>query len=279
MAYRKKTMYRKKGAAPRRRTYKRRAAARSRPIRKVVRAEIQRAAEPKTIQTVVTAHTFYSSTNALAPANNVLELGADGVNIAINQGTGQANRVGNRIRVKSLWMKGVITPLPYDVTTNPNPRPVQLKMVIFYDRVDPMAMPNPFAGGAAGPFQGGGATNAFQNDLVDMVLPFNTDRYRIFATRTFKLGYSQYAGTAASAANQTAYQAYSNNDYRHNYQIAINLTKFYPKNLRFNDNNAIPTNRGLFVMFYYANADGSQAGNGWAQVGFQYMQSLTFTDL
>lgn len=279
MAYRKKTMYRKKGAAPRRRTYKRRAVARSRPMRKMVRRIIQSVAEPKTIQTVATAHSLYSSTNALAPVNNVFALGADGVSIAINQGTSQSQRVGNRIRVKSLWFKGVLAVLPYDATTNPNPRPTQVKMVFFYDKTNPNSLPNPFAGGAAGPFQGGGGTNNFQNDLVDMVMPFNTDRYRILATRTYKLGYSQYAGTAASAANQTAYQAYSNNDYRLNYQISMNLTKYYPKMLRFNDNNAIPTNRGLYVMFFYANADGSQAGNGWSQVGFQYMQSLTYTDL
>jgi len=270
----------KKRKFAKKRVFKRRSfAPKKKAIRKLVRREITRAAEVKTVQYLDLTTNLASSPNAAAPIDNIFQLGPDGVNIAINQGTAQAQRVGNRIQTKSLMFKGTVTTLPWEAATNPNPRPIMLKMVIFYDRNDDHAKPNPFAGGAAGPFQGGGGSNNFQNDLVDMWLPFNNDRYRIFTTRTWKLGYAAYDGAATTTSGQFNAQQFANNDYKLSVNFSLNLTKYYPKVVKFNDNNAIPTTRALFCMFYWALADGQQAGNGWAMANVAYQQSYQYTDI
>lgn len=274
MAYKKKRMLRKR---PIRRKAKRSVKA----VRRIVRKVLNNDAEVKCIQYVASANLVPSSpANSIpAGATNIIELGFDGVNVACNQGTGQGGRVGNKVRTKRIVMKGTLCPLEWNTTTNQNPRPIEIKMVIFYDKSDPNAVPNPFAGGTAGPFQGGNGVNVFTNYLSDMWMPFNADRYRICATRTFKVGYAAYTGTATTAGNQTANQAYTNNDFKLNHKFSIDVTKYYPKNVRFPDNSAIPTTRAIFAMFFMAAADGTNLPDVMRPIKMSYMQSVSYTDI
>lgn len=266
--------YKKKSYGKKKRTYKRKSyAPKRKALKRVIRKEITRAAEKKTIQAFNYGRTIYVSGSANFP-QNVIDLGPSS-SMVINQGTGQGSRIGNKIQTQSLKMRGTITPLCWNTTTNPNPRPLQVKMVFFYDKSDPNALP------AVGTnfFQDGNSFKGFQDDLVDMWAPFNTDRYRICATRTFKLGYAAYGGTASSAANQTAHQVFANNDFKYNCNFNIDLTKMYPKKVIYNDTGGSPTSRGLFVLFYFAAADGSFLTNTWEMCSAQWMQTYTYTDL
>lgn len=257
------------------RTYKKRPASsvKTATIKRMVRSEIARNIENKTKQQYVYTKNLYSTANPLF-SDNVIPLGPDAATMSIPQGTGQGTRISNRIKTKKLMFKGTITPLPYDATSNPNPRPLQLKMVIFYDKSNPTFLPSVFSDF----FQNGSSSIGFQNDLVDMWAPYNTDQYRILTVRNFKLGYSQYAGTAGTPATQGAYQAWSNNDFKMNANFKVNLTKFYPKYVKFNDNSNDPTTRGLYCIFYMSLADGQAAGGSWIPANVQFMQDYVFED-
>jgi len=268
-----KKSYRKKST---KRTYKRKSYARkgkSTPMRKVIRREIARTEEVKAKQQFVSLKQLWTTGNVNFP-NNVVSLGPQPGSLPINQGTGQGDRIGNKIMTKKLTFKGVITPVDWDTTLNPNPRPLQVKMVLLYDREDPNDPPIP----GSTFFQDGGSTTGFTGTQMDLIKPYNEDRYRILMTKTWKLGFASYTGTASSSANQLEWQAYSNNDFKLNINFNIDVTKYYPKQVKFNDNNSTPMNRGLFALFYCISADGTVMPAAWQPAWLTFMQDYRFTD-
>lgn len=275
MAYKKS--FRSKARKGSKRTYKRKSYAPKRKmasIKKVVQREIARNVEDKVSQYYDNAAGLVAVTDATFGAVNIFPLGPNTAFAPIiNQGTAQSSRIGNRIKTKKLVVKGSIYPLPYNVTTNPAPQPVLLKCWIMYDKTNPTAEPDPK--GNADFFQLGGSTKSFANNLTDMWAPVNTDRYRVLTTRTYKLGYSDYSATPGTAVyiNQ---QNFRNNDFPVSVNFSIDCTKYYPKDVRFNDNNALPTTRSLFMLWEYVAANGGPL-SGQA-VAMQYMQDYHFED-
>jgi len=236
-------------------------------IKKMVRSEIARTVENKTKQAFNYGKNVYGSADTNFP-DNVIELGPSTV-MVVQQGTSQGTRIGNRIKTKSLIFKGTLVPQPYQAS-NLSPQPVQIAMWIFYDRTDPVALPQV----STNFFQDGSSSKGFQNDLTDLWSPVNTDRYRVLAKKTFKLGFGAYEGTGISAS----YQAYHNNDFKLNCNFSFDLTKHYPQIVKFDDNSSTPTTRGLFCLIVPFYGNGGAIANGQITVGMQYMQSYVYED-
>ena len=241
-------------------------------MRRLIRAEIAREIENKDTQyynlsknlVSVASATFQDNIIQLGPNNNGTE------SMVIAHGTGVNSRVGNKIKTKYLMMKGSIVPLPYNATTNAGPAPVMVRMVIFYDRTNPTQEPQP----ASNMFQQQGANTGFFNDLTDLWRPYNTERYRILTTRTFKLGYANNAGTG----NQASYQSLANNDFKMVANFKINLTKYYPKHVKYDDNGSEPTTRGLWCLFYYVAASGEAILGTQSVCNVQWMVNYQYED-
>lgn len=268
MAYRRKRTFKKR--RPKRRFAKKRGAKRP-AIKKMIRREIARNVENKTVQIFNFDRTLGDVTEPNFDSSNVFALGPDPASILINQGTGQGGRIGNRIRTKKLTLKGVFTPAFYHATYNTQPTPQQIKVFIFYDKTDPNALPQPAT--AADFFQNGNSARSFAGDVTDMVMPVNADRYRVLTSRTYKLGYSTFTGTGSAqpAGN------FSNNDFKMNCNFSIDVTKYYPKDVRFPDNSALPTTRGLYCMVICSPANGLGAA-AQRPVTMQYVQDYRFED-
>lgn len=275
MAYTKKTTYRKRVT---KRTYKRRASRGvKRPtIKRMIRREISRNNENKSRQLYIS--NFIPASSGSAPAvfngSNVLPIGVDVGGITIEQGTGAGQRIGNRVKTKSLMFKGTWVPLPRDAITNAVPTPVQLKMWIFYDKSRPTDTPQPFTDF----FQLGNATQGFQNNLVDLWAPVNTDKYRVLATRQFKLGTADYITPGTGNAYQNNNQLFRNNDFKMNCNFSWNLTKHMVKAVKFNDNSTIPMSRGIYLMVAFCAADGTFIGDDDFPVRMQYALDYHYED-
>nr|QGF19382.1 hypothetical protein [Antarctic circular DNA molecule] len=247
------------------------------PLRKLVRREIARNVENKSRQNYNLARTLVATNNAQfdlssGPIGNIVELGPDAFDMQISQGVGQGQRIGNKIKTKKLIFKGTVVPFGYDANFNPTPFPVQGKIIIFYDKQDPTAIPSVQANGNF--FQDGSTSKGLSGDLVDMWSPYNTDRYRVVASKTYKLGYATNEGTGA----QPGFQNGANNDFKLNYNFSFNLTKHYPQGVLYNDTSAAPTSRGLFAMFLFAPASGNIANAVTRFAGVQYMQDYVYED-
>jgi len=242
-------------------------------LKKMIRREIARNVEDKTAQYYDVLAGLYTIPSATFGATNMFPLGpTTAFGPIINQGTGQSSRVGNRIKTKKLVVKGTFSTFSQNASTNTNPKPVQVKIWIMYDKTNPTSEPDPK--GASDFFQLGGSSKGFSNDLTDLWAPVNTDRYRILTTRTFKLGNSEYPSNSGAGNSQY----YANNDFPLNHNFSINCTKYYPKSVRFNDNNALPTTRGLFMYIAYVAADGQTLAADQLLVKLQYMQDYRYED-
>nr|QTE03529.1 MAG: capsid protein [Pavo cristatus CRESS-DNA-virus sp.] len=242
-------------------------------LKKMIRREIARNVENKTQQHYNFQQTLYTPGDGSLFANgNVIPLGCGPSSIIVSQGVGQGQRTGNAIKTKRLMFKGTIVPAAYDAIFNAQPVPLMVKMWIFYDKTVPTTLPNPDA--AADFFQNGSGVRSFERDLVDMWTPINTDRYRVLTSRVFKLGYASYTGTGSLPTQGN----FANNDFKYNCNFNINLTKYYPKTVKFVDGSTSPTTRGLFCMFEYVWANGGQLPVGNRSAVVQYMLNYVYED-
>jgi len=132
--------------------------------------------------------------------------------LAIDQGTGQGDRIGNKIYPQSVTVKG-------SVNISGTNGPALLKVIIFKDKKNQTTAA---AGNLMDLFQLGDTNAPPSNRPMDMIRHFNTDRYIIHATRTFKLGQYTYGG------------ATQNNDFSLQRFFNFNLSKHF-KTIQYND--------------------------------------------
>lgn len=185
----------------------------------------------------------------------------------VTQGVGEGQRVGNKIQLTNLSFKGFIT-IPENATGSNSHfgAPRYLKMFIFRQRTTkdiPTDMSDLF--------QNGNSDVAPSNQPQDMYVPFNKDKYIVYTSRTFKLGESQtIIGTPLNLNNDFALSKYFN----------INLTKYLPKTIMYNDAAVRPTNIGLYAGFLvcYANGAGIAPVTNYPEFKFSCVLNATYKD-
>lgn len=242
-------------------------------VKAVVKRVLAREAEVKTVQEYNYGVNLYSPNYATFDTTNVFPLGPRQTTLPLPQGTGQGGRIGNRVHTRKLILAGSLVPNPYNATTNPIPQPMDVTMWIFYDKTKPTENPTPVANGDW--YQNGNGSVSFGGDTLDMISPVNTDRYRVVAKRNFKLGYADFAGTG----QQVGSQSFANNDYKMTCNFKFDLTKHYPKVVKWNDNaTSTPTTRGLWVMITPAWGQGTTIPSGVRPLGMQFMQNYMYQD-
>ena len=124
----------------------------------------------------------------------------------IPQGTGQGQRVGNQIRTQKCVVRGIIHPNAYDAVTNPQPIPIEIRMILFKDKFFRSGQPSAVA---LDLFQNGSTVLPPQNDLADMILDLNRDRYQIYHDQILKVGNADYSGSGTLLI----FQSFTNNDF------------------------------------------------------------------
>jgi len=268
MAYKRKTYKRR---APKRKYAKRGVSKKT--VKAVVQRVLAREAEVKTIQEYNYGVNLYSPNYPTFDTTNIYRLGPAATTMPIVQGVGQGNRIGNKVHTKKLVVAGSLVPNAYHATTNPIPQPMDVTVWIFYDKSAPCINPAPAFNGDW--YQNGNGTTTFGGDTLDMISPVNTDRYRVLTKRNFKLGFADFAGTGTQPANQS----FANNDYKMTCNFKFDITKYYPKVVRWNDNfSATPTTRGLWMMVTPAWGAGTTIPNGVKPLGMQFMQNYMYQD-
>lgn len=173
---------------------------------------------------------------------------------SIPQGVLQGNRIGNQIKTRQVYLNYIIRPQPYDAVANPQPRPCNVQLLLGYVKNTPCFQPG--AIDIQQLFQNGSAVAAPIGNNRDIISITNTDYWAIKKRWTHKVGNSNFGGTTASAPDQSQNQFYANNDYKLCIMKRINITKFLPVSLQFNDAGVTPTSKNLFFMYYAVAATG-----------------------
>jgi len=217
-------------------------------VKKYVKSIVHKEAENKCIQLNYTT-SLYSVTGSTTL--NAFPISPYASYMAITQGVGQAGRVGNKIRTRKLMFNYVLRPLSYDATINTLPQPMEIQMIFGRTRNSPALLPA--AADVQQMFQGSNGVIQPTGTLEDLCLPFNDDYWDIVKVVRHKLGYAESAGTGGSATSQY----FSNNDFKMNVIRKLNLTKYIPKLLKYNDATNSPTSKGLFLFINVIPAGGS----------------------
>lgn len=251
-------------------------------IKKMVKQSQLSLAEPKTVRmtyynlgadaTTGTAVPYYNSVNwAINYGSYIISPCAN--RVQITQGSGQGDRIGNQITTQSSILRFQFTALEYNATTNPMPKPVDI-LIIFYKII---GAGNSAQANLSGLYQSGNTQTSPSSNLLDNVLPFNTDLYRILKTKRLKIGSADNTG-AGSTIN---YQYFANNDYKRSSFYQINITKYLDKVYKYSDNSATPNNDFLYCAVMAMPCDGSTpalAGNTRA-VNMALCQEFRYKDM
>jgi len=244
----------------------------SKSVKDLVAKAVSRNQEKKESNVFAQNRNLYGSVNASWAASSIqLSPGTSPNGFSIPNGTGQGNRIGNRIRVEKAWVKGIIFPMPTNEVTNPSPVPLQIRMLIFKDKYRATAQP---AAINLDLFQTGSTSIGPADNLVDMILDINRDRYQIYHDSVMKLGFAENAGTGGVVAQQYR----TNNDFSYNCEFNIDITNFLPKNIVFNDAEVNPMSDGLWMQFLVVPANGTVAGNNAIFAQLHYSANIEYSD-
>lgn len=190
--------------------------------------------------------------------------------VSIAQGTGQGDRIGNRIEIKRAKIKILFSPTPYNVTTNPAPYPQIVKGWIVAPK---QSTATPSSLGTF--FQTGDASTAPVGTSIDCTRPVNTDQYTLYREFMKKVGYSANTGTGTSPNNANM----ANNDFLMNQVVEIDVTKYLPKYVEYNDTTGIPTSKAVWLIMESVNYDGgTYGGAGYLPTAVNLSTVIEFYD-
>jgi len=184
----------------------------------------------------------------------------------ISQGVTQSTRIGNQIKPRKLMWNMILSPLFYNVSTNSNPQPLEIEIYICSMKKCIGELPT--ATDVSNLFQSNASSIAPTGSLIDLTQDINKDLFTLHKRFRHKLGFASFDGTGVNAAAQS----YNNNDFKLNVVRKINLTKYCPKTITYNDGSVSPTSRCVFAMI---NISPSIGGTQFA--GSQFVARLDST--
>lgn len=193
----------------------------------------------------------------------------------ITRGDDNGQRSGDTIKAKKLTYKGFIN---WDSSKIGNEQyshlPLYVKMFVF-KRKDSLDNPAQYNGtGGTGEntlLMNGGTASAPNNTLSDMNRPFNTNVYKIFKQKTFKLG-------PAAVGNTPDTSGQWNNDFKFSQRFSIDLSKHVNKIL-YGEGQNYQNNAAFYVGFLVAFANNSQIdATHLPPVEIHYTVNMTYED-
>lgn len=249
-------------------------------IKRMVRKEVARTEEVKSVQygsTLGTPRAFstVSATN-FNPNGIVYVLPGTFAGTNISVGGQEGQRIGNSVRTKSLVMTAMFYPSPYNVTTNPAPAPSEVVLWMFRlkpNQTDSIATVATIAAGSF--FQSNLGNIGMSGQLDDIINPVNPGQISMIAMKRFKLGFSAYGNSGASASQQH----FHNNDFKYNHKLTWNVTRHCPKLMSWDDTGATePSQRKIWIIMQALGADGASTNPLWidtCRVNFRFDYKYT----
>lgn len=234
-------------------------------VKKYVAKKLAKVSE---VKTVVTTLSDLQTGNYAMIKPYVQDLGCGIISLTeamdnVGQGVGQGDRIGNKITVKKNMFKGYIYAINNTLTGG---LPTNITMYIGRLKA---GISTPTNSAISQMFQAGDTTFAPTDDNRTALYAINKNLWTVFYRRTFKIG-----GSTSASPN-----AVNNNDYKALIKFSIDVSKYHPRTINYNDGNNISTNAGLYAWFTLANYNDQVITVGYApQVQYVAINELTFTD-
>lgn len=226
-----------------------------------------------------TKKAFYSSGESLVKFNSGINAAGDMLQLVpnINQGTDEAQRIGNKIRAHSLRVKGYVKLDVNDVEDSTKLPSVACRLMVVSMKTRPCyfdATGTP--GTLATLLEKGQTTVGFTGVLSDLYAPINTDVFTVHSDQTFYLNQSFINVIGASAPSIRVTQDIQNTVKFFDIDIKCkNKTLQYDVDV---GSGLFPTNWGPFMVLGYSYLDGSAADVLDTKLGLQYDSVLSYED-
>lgn len=240
-----------------RRVYKKAiTAVKKRRFAKAVKRVINKAAETKVVN-------FYGPNRGVLNVRSanwdsqILNLlpqasGTTGVMYTIAQGDLQSDRNGNQVQPTGLYISGVIrTNTGYNESSNYNPCPLRVCLWVVKMKPhlnDDIATLEGVVGNSF--FENGSTSIGMDGTNMDLVRIPNKSQVTVLYKRVFKVGMGNYVSAFATNGPNNVNQQFNNNDSSVSQMFKINLSKYLPKKLVYNDGTNVPTNTRKMWLFY-----------------------------
>lgn len=243
-------------------------------INTIVKKVISKQAEKKLIKTESLAENLENAVNVSYTGTNLFELTPNASTLTLSQGTAQDDRIGNSVTTKYGQLKLQIFPNPYNATSNSIPMPQIVLCVIFSIKPGKAAsLTGAQSICTTDILQNNSASSGFQGNLSDCLRDLNTDVITVHYKRTWRIGAAVYS---SNTGNQANYYNYANNEFPLFLYKTINITKFLPKTVKFNDSNDDSTSRKLFCVLMPMDADGGAAVDTTAAIPLNYNRIIKY---
>lgn len=246
----------------------------SRAMKAYVNRRIDAAADTKETNYDSGVHSLRFANAATFSANGVFALTPYTSQITISQGTGEGDRVGDSVRVKSAKLRMVLYPNVYDATSNNLPKPQDVQVFIFGMKPQYDSYNNAVSSATTNMLQNGNSSAGLTSIMSDLLSDVNSDIVTLYSRKIYKVGTATDTGTG----NQIAYQYFANNDYKYNHIIEMDLTKFYPKKLIWNDTATLTTTRGVYMVVCPVPADGTAPVSSQFTCSCEWQMNLKYKD-
>lgn len=188
--------------------------------------------------------------------------------IALAQGTGNDERIGNKISNCKMRISGFVETLPYNPTTNISVVPYELHMVVLKTKSgqpltnnfnDVKVYPNGVLGGII--------------DVASSCYPWNKDAYIIKKHKVFKLSASYPYMSGADPVNVII--GMDPKFYFQRFSVEVPVDK----NQQYNDGQVIPNNTDCSILWYVLNGDNIGLNASQVRCQVSYSTYFSFQDL
>lgn len=190
----------------------------------------------------------------------------------LSQGVLSNNRIGNQVRTTRVTLNYVLRPRGYSANNNTLPQPSIVQLFLGRYRQASGALPTSFEIGTL--FQSGNSSFGPTSTLDDLCVDINKDAWDIKKVWQHKIGNAFGTGTGS----QPDRQFYSNNDYKLNVVKRMDITKYCPKLMRFNDSTVSVQGPNLFFFYHAIATDGGVFPAGQYPVYIHYWLTYEFED-
>lgn len=222
-----KKVYKSKFRRYRRKNYKKpNTKATKKQVQKIVKREIARNIENKYTGSVNIKQRLLSTNASSVPSYFVWSPQGDANILSTSQGTAQNQRIGNQLKIKRWVIKGTFQGPDGGTAFDDLQCIVKLYFMRQYNY-------QPITATLPGLYQDGGSVATPDGSVMQRLMPINKDSYKVYWSKTFKLGQSA-AGTATGT---------SNNDFKLCPSFGFDVTKYVCKNkiVKYEDGATTPT--------------------------------------
>lgn len=271
MAFKKFYPKYKKKAVAKKRVYKRKSVAPKTSMKMMIQKALDRRIENKT-NVITNFAAFYQNGVSSISTATLVDLTP-----TILQGTSEANRIGNSVKLKNAYLKGFLR-MNSTGTNGVNIFvPNQFHLRLFIGRCkDGILLPTNAQLNTL--LRTGASTFPFNSlDGLSLLRPTNKEVFTIFYDKIFKIG----AGGHSTGVSQfSTLTGINNNDYKLNYLIKIPCTKMMKKTLMFQDNASpnTPTNSSLFIFGGLVDSLASDTANALSAVVLDFDMEYSYED-